>query len=88
MERHSNRRLALLVLEGYVYFVLIIGIFAAEVALLAWGLLARRPVIAVIAVLGGVPLVVTTASAIRALFFRISEPDGIPVSSQDRKSVV
>jgi len=82
MERHSNRRLALLVLEGYVYFVLIIGIFAAEVALLAWGLLARRPVIAVIAVLGGVPLVVTTASAIRALFFRISEPDGIPVSSQ------
>jgi Zn-dependent protease with chaperone function len=82
MERHSNLRLALLVLEGYAYFVLTIGIFVAEVTLLAWGLLARRPVIAVIAVLGGVPLVITTASAIRALFFRISEPDGISVSPE------
>jgi Zn-dependent protease with chaperone function len=83
MERRSKLQLALLVVEGYVYFALIIGLFIAEVALLAWGVLARRPVIALIAVLGGVTLVVTTASAIRALFFRIPEPEGIPVSREE-----
>jgi Zn-dependent protease with chaperone function len=83
MERRSKLQLALLVVEGYVYLALIIGLFVAEIALLAWGLLARRPVIAAIAVLGGVTLVVTTASAIRSLFFRLPESDGIPVSREE-----
>jgi Zn-dependent protease with chaperone function len=78
----SSLRLVLLVLEGYGYFILIIGVFVAEMALLAWGLLARRPVIAVIAVIFGVPLVATLASAVRSLFFRIRSPDGVPLSRE------
>lgn len=76
----SHARLALLILEGYVYLLVIVGIFASSIALLVWGLLDRRPVVGLLALVVGVPVTLTTAAAIRALFFRLPEPEGIPVS--------
>ena len=75
----SNLRLTVLILEGYVYLALIVGIFLAATGSLVWGLLARRPFIAMIAVLGGVPVAATTARALRALWFVCPQPKGIEV---------
>ena len=57
----SRIRLALLVLEGYAYLALVIASFAAVVAFLAWGVLNRRPLITVMAILIGVPATVPVA---------------------------
>jgi Zn-dependent protease with chaperone function len=78
----SNARLALLVFEGYAYLLLIIGVFVGAIALLLWGILARRPLIALAAIFFGIPLVITTISAIRSLFFRLPQPQGIPVTAR------
>lgn len=77
----SNLRLALLVLEGYACLLAIIGVFVGAIVFLLWGLFARRPLISLAALFIGVPLVVTTFRAIRALFFHLPEPDGIPVTA-------
>src|SRR5687768_12342190 len=76
----SHARLALLILEGYVYVLVIVGIFVGSLALLVWGLLDRRPFVALLALAVGVPVTLTTAAAIRSLFFRLPEPQGVPVS--------
>ena len=73
-------RLALLVLEGYAYLGLVVAVFPAVVAFLAWGVLNRRPLIALVALLIGVPLIVTTGRAVRALMFAVPEPSGIAVT--------
>jgi Zn-dependent protease with chaperone function len=78
----SHVRLALMVLEGYAYLALVIGIFVAAVSFLAWGLLNLRPLIALAAILIGCPLLATTGQAIRALFFTMPEPSGIVVTSE------
>jgi Zn-dependent protease with chaperone function len=75
----SHLRSALLVLEGYAYLLLIIGVFAGAIALLSWGLVARRPLVSLAALSMGLPLLFTTSAAIRSLFFRIPDPDGIPI---------
>ncbi len=79
--RASPVRLALLILEGYLYLGIIAGIFLGAIALLSWGLLTRRPVIGLIALAIGVPLVMITAATIRSVLFRIPEPPGIPVTA-------
>ena len=73
----SRLRLVLLVLEGYVYLASVIAFFVAAVAFLAWGVLNRRPLIGLVAVFIGLPLLVTTFRAFRSVFFIRSEPEGI-----------
>jgi Zn-dependent protease with chaperone function len=68
-----------LVLEGYAYLGLIVAIFLAAPAFLVWGVLTRRPFLAIVAILVGVPVVMTTARALRALWFPVREPKGIEV---------
>ncbi len=77
----SDWRLVLLILEGYAYLLLIVGTFVGALALLAWGLVARRPLAALAALFVGLPLTVTTGYAIRALFVRVPEPEGVPVDA-------
>jgi len=73
----SAARLALLVLEGYAYLLLVVGIFVAASAYLVWGLLNQRPFVALTAIFVGVPLVVTTARSLRALAFSSPPAGGI-----------
>jgi Zn-dependent protease with chaperone function len=76
----SQARLLWLILEGYFYLALIVGIFCGALAFLAWGLLARRPVVGLLAVMIGFPLILTTGRAIRALCIVVPDPKGVPVS--------
>jgi Zn-dependent protease with chaperone function len=76
----SHFRLALLVLEGYAYLGVVLGVFVAAVAFLVWGVLNRRPFIALLAILIGVPLIITTGRAVGALWFGSLEPHGIVVT--------
>ena len=78
-EEPSQVRLVLLILEGYVYLALIIAIFLAATGFLVWGVLTRRPFIALVAILVGVPVAATTARAIRAVWFAWPPPTGIGV---------
>lgn len=78
-ERPAHVRLTCVILEGYVYLALIVAIFLAASGFLAWGVLTRRPFIAIMAILVGVPVVATTARALRALWFVFPEPHGIQV---------
>src|SRR5262245_51708105 len=70
-------RLVLVIIEGQLYLVGIVAIFVAEVVFLLWGLWSRRPIVGLIAVFVTVPLIRTTASAIRACFVRIRAPEGL-----------
>ena len=76
----SRAGLVLLVLEGYAYLALILAVFALVAVVLGWGLVARRPLIAIIAVFLGLPLTFTMASAMRALWFRRPGPEGVPLA--------
>jgi Zn-dependent protease with chaperone function len=80
-DRPSHVRLTLLILEGYAYLAAIIGVFLGAIGLLVWGLAARRPFFGLTTLFIGVPLVVTTLAAIRALFFRLPQPEGITVTT-------
>jgi Zn-dependent protease with chaperone function len=79
VRRTAHLRLIALVLEGYAYLGLIVAIFFAAPAFLIWGVLTRRPFIAIAAILIGVPVVTTTARALRALWFPFPEPEGVEV---------
>src|SRR5262245_23200205 len=70
-------KLFLILVEGQLYLLAVLAIFVAEVALLVWGLLSRRPLLGLLAVFGTVPLMRTTLGSIRTLFFRIHPPDGV-----------
>src|SRR5262245_15284044 len=76
----SRLTLALVIVEGYVYLALVVAIFLAAPAFLIWGLLARRPLVAVVAILVGLPVAVTTARAIRALWLAPRDADGVEVT--------
>jgi Zn-dependent protease with chaperone function len=67
----------LLILEGYAYLALILAIFLAATGFLVWGLLTRRPFIAMAAILVGVPVAATMGRALRAVLFSFPEPKGI-----------
>jgi Zn-dependent protease with chaperone function len=73
----SRLKLALLIVEGYVYLALIAAIFLSASGFLVWGLLARRPFVAVVAILVGVPVAMTTARALRALWLVSWDAEGI-----------
>ena len=75
----SRLKLALLIVEGYLYLALIAAIFLSASGLLVWGLLARRPFVAVVAILVGVPITVTTARALRALWLVSWDAEGVDV---------
>jgi Zn-dependent protease with chaperone function len=75
--------LVLLVIEGHVYLLASILFFIGPIAFLAWGLLARQPVVALLAVFVGLPLLGLTFAAIRSLLFRFPEPYGIEVTARD-----
>jgi Zn-dependent protease with chaperone function len=77
--RAAGLRLTFLILEGYIYLALIIAIFFAASGFLIWGVLTRRPFIAIVAIMVGVPVAATTARALRALWFLFPEPVGIRV---------
>jgi Zn-dependent protease with chaperone function len=76
-------KLVLLIIEGQLYFVGIIAIFVAELALLVWGLWSRRPILGLIAVFVTVPLIRSTMSAIRACFCRAPPPEGLALAQSD-----
>ena len=84
----SNLRLALLVIEGYAYLLGTIFIFAGVVAFFAWGTMDRRPIIGLLAAFVGVPTALATGGAIRALFFRLPEPDGIGVTAAEAPALI
>ena len=75
----TGLRLTLLLLEGYLYLALIVATFLGPVAFLIWGLLARRPFVAMAAILVGVPVVVTAWRALRALWLVFPEVSGVDV---------
>jgi Zn-dependent protease with chaperone function len=77
----AHVRLTLVILEGYVYLALIVAIFLSASGFLLWGVLTFRPFVAIVAILAGVPVVATTARALRALWFVVPEPKGILVST-------
>jgi Zn-dependent protease with chaperone function len=72
-------KLAWVIIEGQLYLAGILAVFVAELAFLFWGLWSRRPIIGLVAVFVTVPLIRSTVSAIRACFFRIRAPDGLPL---------
>jgi Zn-dependent protease with chaperone function len=85
-ENHGTRgpthvRLALVILEGYVYLALIVAIFLSASGFLVWGVLTFRPFVAIVAILAGIPVLATTARALRALWFVVPEPKGIQVGT-------
>jgi Zn-dependent protease with chaperone function/tetratricopeptide (TPR) repeat protein len=86
--RASKLRLALLIVEGHLYLAATILVFAGVFALLAWGILARRPALAIIALFLGVPLFLLTAAAVRSLFFRMPWPEGLKVSPQNAPALL
>jgi Zn-dependent protease with chaperone function len=69
-------RLLLVIIEGQLYLVGIVGIFVAELAFLVWGLASLRPIVGLIAVFVILPLTRTTVNAIRACFFKIPAAEG------------
>jgi Zn-dependent protease with chaperone function len=75
----ANLRLIVLVLEGYAYLALIVLIFLAAPAFLIWGVLTRRPFIAIVAILIGIPVAATTARALRALWCPFEDPKGVEI---------
>ena len=81
--RAGNLRLALLLLEGYLYLALIVAAFFAAIGLLAWGFATRRVAIALPGLFIGVPILTATAVTLRALFFRIEVPQGLPVGRDE-----
>jgi Zn-dependent protease with chaperone function len=76
-------RLLLRIMEGQLYLAAVVAVFVAEIAVLAWGLWSRRPVIGLIAVFAMVPLLRTTIGAIRACFVRISPPQGVTLGRDE-----
>ena len=79
----SNLRLVLLVFEGYLYILGTILIFAGVVGFLAWGVLARHPLIALLSLFLGVPAITLTGAAVRSLMFRIPEPSGVHLTRRE-----
>lgn len=75
----SRLKLLLLIVEGYLYLALIAAIFLSASVFLVWGLLARRPFVAVVAILVGVPVALTTARALRALWLVSRDAEGVEV---------
>jgi hypothetical protein len=73
--------LVLLVAEGYAYLIGTISVFGAVVAILAWGLLAREPVVGLLALFLGTPTVLLTGAALRSLVFSTPEPNGVRLTS-------
>lgn len=71
--------LTLLIAEGYLYLALIAAIFLSATGFLVWGLLARRPLVAIVAILVGVPVAATTARALRALWLVSPDAEGVEV---------
>ncbi|MDF1504519.1 M48 family metalloprotease [Roseisolibacter sp. H3M3-2] len=79
----SDLRLALLVLEGYAWLLGVVAAFGAVLAFLAWGLLARRPLVAVVALFVGVPTALLAWASVRVFFFRLPEPRGVALARDD-----
>ena len=86
--RASELRAAVLVLEGYAYLLLIVALFVGVAAFLAWGLLARRPLVGLVALVAGVPVVALVLALIRALFFRMSDIEGVEITPADAPRLV
>ena len=80
-------KLVLVIVEGQLYLAAILAIFAAELGFLFWGLWSRRPIIGLIAVFVTVPLIRSTVSSIRACFFRIRAPEGMPLGRSDGRAL-
>jgi Zn-dependent protease with chaperone function len=86
--RGATLLLALLVLEGYAYLFGTVLFLACVAAFFAWGVLARQPAVGLLAVFIGLPAALLTASAMRALFFRIPLPEGQEITAADAPGFV
>ena len=80
-------KLLRVIIEGQLYLAGILAIFVAEFAFLLWGLWSRRPIIGLVAVFVTVPLIRSTVSAIRACFFRIPAPEGMPLGRSEGRAL-
>src|SRR5688572_29855621 len=80
-------KLLLVLIEGQLYLAGILAIFVAELAFLFWGVWTRRPIIGLLAVFVTVPLIRSTVSSIRACFFRIQAPEGMPLDRFDGRAL-
>jgi len=76
-------RLAILLLEGYLYLALVFGAFFAALALFIWAVIARRPLLTITGIFVAAPVLTTTAAALRALYFRVPEPQGMKLNGED-----
>jgi Zn-dependent protease with chaperone function len=86
--RASALRLGLLIVEGHLYLAATILVFAGVFALLAWGILARRPALAIIALFVGVPLVLLIVAALRSQFFRMPWPEGLEATPRNAPALL
>ena len=75
----SQLRLVVLILEGYFYLALIVAVFAGATGFLVWGVLTRKPFIALAAIFLGVPAAAVTGRALRALWFAWPRPRGVEI---------
>jgi Zn-dependent protease with chaperone function len=80
-------KLMLVIIEGQLYLAGVLAIFVAELAFLFWGLWSRRPIIGLVAVIVMVPLIRSTVSAIRACYFRIRAPEGMPLGRSEGRAL-
>ena len=76
----DNLRLAALVLEGYLYILLVLGMFVGSVGFFVWGIATRRPVVGLAGLLVGLPMLLATRAALRALALGGSPLDGLEVT--------
>ena len=76
-------KLVLVIIEGQLYLAGIVAIFVAELAFLSWGVWSRRPIVGLIAVFIGLPLIRTTISAARACFVSIRAPEGLSLARSE-----
>jgi Zn-dependent protease with chaperone function len=79
----DNLRLVALVLEGYLYILLVLGLFVGSGAFLVWGIAGRRPLIGLVGLLVGVPVLLATVAAFRALRLESSSLDGIELERSE-----
>jgi len=86
--RASELRAVLLVLEGYTYLLLVVALFVSGAAFLVWGVLARNPLVGLVALFAGVPVVSLTLASIRTLFFRVTDVEGMELTASNAPKLV
>jgi len=87
LSARGKLRLAALILEGYFYIVLILATFGGTLGLLVWGFVARRPILSLIGICFALPVLASTAAAVRSLWFSVPLPKGIAIDEDGARQL-